>query len=241
MLRVVLLLPFFSLFLSCGKTDFDFVNKGVPGDNIADLHKRVQQDVLAFSPDWVIIMIGTNDCLNSKKFIAAEQFQQQLDHLIKRLQKNDLNIILVAPPTVDAAYLLERHDRKLYPVPPNDKLELYAQIIKQVATQHQLPFIDIFQQFKQLGVPQHNQDSLIQNEANSGVPDGVHPTAAGHKVIAQFIFDEISNNSSVPLEGKVICFGDSNTYGWNVEGAGSSEGQTWPAFLKAMLDGTAKN
>ena len=37
------------------------VNRGVSGDTVVDLKKRWKDDVLAFHPDWVTIMIGVND------------------------------------------------------------------------------------------------------------------------------------------------------------------------------------
>ncbi len=37
------------------------VTRGVSGDTVVDLKKRWKDDVLAFHPDWVTIMIGVND------------------------------------------------------------------------------------------------------------------------------------------------------------------------------------
>ncbi len=55
--------------VSC-KTGYEVLNKGVAGNNSKDLMVRVDNDVINEQPDLVIIMVGTNDMINSKKFLG---------------------------------------------------------------------------------------------------------------------------------------------------------------------------
>src|SRR5207249_1109497 len=41
--------------------DLSFINEGISGNTVQDLHGRWQSDVLAHRPDWVSVKIGIND------------------------------------------------------------------------------------------------------------------------------------------------------------------------------------
>ena len=60
--------------------------------------------------------------------------------------------------------------------------------------------------------------------------DGVHLTAAGDKVLAKTFFDLVAPQ----LKGTemIVCFGDSLTYGYQLPGAGTADGDTYPAMLR---------
>ena len=45
--------------------DTTVINAGVGGNTTRNLLKRVKKDVLAKKPDVVVMMVGTNDALNS--------------------------------------------------------------------------------------------------------------------------------------------------------------------------------
>ncbi|SDF93375.1 hypothetical protein SAMN05421827_102166 [Pedobacter terrae] len=54
------------------------------------------------------------------------------------------------------------------------------------------------------------QDSLIQNFANAGKTDGIHPTTNGYRFIARSVYEYLKANH---LDGSksIVCFGDSVT------------------------------
>lgn len=224
------------IFSSC-KDDSVVVNAGISGNNTKDLLNRVDKDLISLKPQVAAIMIGTNDMINSRKFLSYEEYTANLTSIIVKLQKENIKVILIAPPPVDTTYLFERHSRKLYVEEPNLKLDSIAKICAEIAKKFSLPFINIFQEFKNLHAPLHNKDAWIQNEKNSGFRDGVHPTAKGHQIIAEKVFECLEQNNWLSPKTKIVCFGDSNTYGYQVEGAGTSEGLTYPAQLKALILG----
>jgi len=50
------------------------INSGIKGNTTTDILGRLKKDVLDKKPDLVILMVGTNDMLNSKKMKVVTYF-----------------------------------------------------------------------------------------------------------------------------------------------------------------------
>ena len=211
------------------------MNKGIAGNTSSDLLERIESDVIAENPELVIIMVGTNDMLNSKKMITYEEYQSNLSDLVQKLKKSAMEVLLLSPPTVDTSYLFERHDKSLFVESPNQKLDSISRILEDISIRENVGFLDIHRSFSDLGLPQHNSDNYIQNEINSDRRDGVHPTGHGYSFISKQIFQYLEVEMMLQKDMKIICFGDSITRGSNVEGSGTSTGKTYPAYLSTMI------
>ena len=96
-----------------------------------------------------------------------------------------------------------------------------------------LTFVDIFGYFQELNIPNHNVDPFIRNEKNSHSKDGVHPTEIGYLLISNQIYKKITHK--IKKRTRLICLGDSITYGVHVQGEGTDTGDTYPAYLKQIL------
>lgn len=205
------------------------VNAGVGGNTTSDLLKRVDKDVLAKNPDLVIMMVGTNDMLNSKKMIDYNEYTSNLETLIKKIKSNGSELILMSPIPADSTYLFMRHDRDLFNEAPNQKIDKVGSIVKTLALENKVHFYDLNAEFKALNLPQHNQDMLIKNEKNSRRKDGVHPTALGYRFIAQNVYHFLKENQLLKANQKIICFGDSIT-------RGGGQGSNYPTYLSELID-----
>ncbi|MFB9057328.1 SGNH/GDSL hydrolase family protein [Mariniflexile ostreae] len=217
------------------KKELTLENMGVAGNTTLNLISRLEKEVLREKPDLVILMVGTNDMLNSKKFVSYETYRSNLDQIVKRIKENKAQILLMSPPTVDSIYLYMRHDKALFKDTPNVKLQKAGQIVEQVAQDNQVLFVDINAAFKANNLPAHNQDDYIRNEKNSNVKDGVHLKPLGYKFIADNVFNYLKDNGLLNTYKRIICFGDSLTKGSGASGAGTISGENYPSFLYTML------
>jgi lysophospholipase L1-like esterase len=68
-----------------------------------------------------------------------------------------------------------------------------------------------------------------------GIEDGLHPTRDGYRLIAQEVYRYLKQHQLLKKNRRIICFGDSITYGAFMDGKGTAEGDTYPAFLKNLL------
>ena len=206
------------------------LNSGESGNTTKDLLNRIEEEVLGFRPDIVILMVGTNDMLNSSKMLSYETYHDNLKQIISKL--GNTKMVLVSPPTVDDIYLYERHERSFYAQKPNLKLDSISRIMEALSqSDPNIGFVDIHRVFKEMKLPRHNQDRYIQNEFNSKKRDGVHPTPKGQRLIAKSIFRFLKEGNWLKKNSVIVCFGDSITFGKNVIGEGTSSGKTYPAYL----------
>lgn len=213
--------------------DHYILNKGIPNNNVSNLLRRVKRSVLKHHPSLVIIMIGTNDMVNPPKRLSYATYNEKLNTLVKRIQINGADVLLLSLPYVDTVDLFSRHPRKKYTLPPNERIDSANVIIRETAVKQHCKFLDINSIFQSHHSTDGTGSSLIRNEENSGVRDGVHPTPMGYKVMAESIAHFLKDKGVSYL--KTICFGDSITFGAYVKGEGSTRGETYPAVLKRLL------
>lgn len=214
--------------ITTSKENKKVINAGVGGNNTNDLLKRIDKDVLENKPDLVVLMVGTNDMLNSKKMIDYKVYQNNLDEIIQKIKASGSKLLLMNPIPADSEYLFMRHDKSLFIEAPNIKLDKAGGIVKDLAKQHEVLFYDLNAEFRALNLPQHNQDVFIKNEKNSGKTDGVHPTAFGYQFIAKNVFQFLEENDLIKPNKKIICFGDSIT-------RGDAHGKNYPSYLNALI------
>ncbi|MGJ8738463.1 SGNH/GDSL hydrolase family protein [Zobellia laminariae] len=212
------------------------INAGISGNTTVDLLERLETDVLNHEPDFVILMVGTNDMLNSKKLVSYASYEKNLGEIVKKIKQAGAQILMMSPPPVDSVYLYQRHDKTLFKNTPNEKLKFARNIVKKVANESESEYLDLNQVFSKMNLPEHNKDLFFRNERNSGVKDGVHPTALGYRFIAETVFDFLKTNNLIHSNQKIVCFGDSITYGSGVENGGTVVGGNYPAVLTSLIN-----
>jgi len=235
MIQKCLFLLLALVFSNVVNAQYHVLNKGVAGNNSSDLLRRFDRDVISEKPNLVILMVGTNDMLNSQKLVSYGQFEENIRTIVNRLKEHNIDIVIMSPPQVDTGYVLKRHNRNLYQVDLNTKIDSAGRIINRVAKDFELHFIDLNALFKAYDSPNRAVSSLILNQANSGKEDGIHPTKVGYKLVSKTIYDYLSENKLLN-NTKIICFGDSITYGSYMDGAGTSEGDTYLVVLKRLIN-----
>ena len=215
-------------------TSAQVINAGVGGNTTSDLLKRLDQDVMVHQPELVILMVGTNDMLNSKKLIPYTVYQRNIEEIIRRIKEGGADILIMSSPPVDSAYLFQRHDRKLYAEAPNEKMNRARGIVESIAAKYSLYYLDLYEQFSELGLPRHNEDLFIKNIKNSGRADGVHPTALGYYFISTHVHQLLKDEGLT--DKKIICFGDSITFGGGPSKNKDSIRMNYPSYLMQLLN-----
>jgi lysophospholipase L1-like esterase len=214
--------------------EIQVVNAGKGGNSSQDMLKRIDKDVISHRPDVVVLMVGANDMLWDRKFLSFDDYEDNIEQIIVKLKAVKSDIILLSSPPCVESLLFSRHSKDDFKgTSPNKKLIKAREIVKRIALENELPFVDINRIFDSIGNIGKSKECLLRNEANCGSADGVHATVEGYKIIATAVYQSMMDNDVTGA--RVVCFGDSITYGASMEGAGTATGQTYPAFLAKLL------
>lgn len=133
---------------------------------------RWQIDVLDLNPAYVSISIGINDVWRQidhpwKRLVLPDEFKDIYIGLINQVKaQTDARLILMEPTILE-----EEPDSK-----GNRKLQLYSEIVRQLAEQFDSVFVPTHQEFtRYLKTPNHQVLTT----------DGVHMNTAGSMLMAQ--------------------------------------------------------
>ena len=148
-----------------------FLNRGIGGNRVAHLRERWQEDCIALAPDWVSIMIGINDTwhgMGSGGGTPIEEWAADYHHILTRVREElDARLILMEP--------------FLVPHPP-DRAEWRPDLDPRIRVTRELA-----REFDALLVPLDGEfaQACARRGPASWAGDGVHPTPAGHALIAR--------------------------------------------------------
>ncbi|TDN70422.1 GDSL-type esterase/lipase family protein [Paraburkholderia sp. BL10I2N1] len=141
---------------------YQFVrNAGIPGNTTAQMLARVQSDVIAYAPDVVLFMGGTNDITSGMTGAAMASMMNNIEKIILRLLNANIMPVLVTPPVRNAA------------APESRQVQLFYYLL---ADYYHLPLIDTYRV---------TVDPATGNYLTGYSPDGTHPGPAGIQAIAQ--------------------------------------------------------
>lgn len=216
------------------KMVYDVHNAGLSGNNSRDLLAKMDQEVLARHPKLVVLMVGSNDMLNSGNSTPLEEYRRNLEAIAEKCKRANASLLLMTIPPCHPPYLIARHKKEYFAErAPELRVNDALGVIRLVASRHALPVVEVNRIFERVGNVGTEKESVLRNEINCGDPDGVHPTPEGYRLIAVAVFQAIVDHQ-LPRD-QIVCYGDSITHGVHVEGAGTVHGQTYPALLAAML------
>lgn len=155
------------------KHKITFINRGISGDKIRDLSLRWDRDCINVKPDILSILIGVNDTL----LTSAELFEEEYRMLLTRTTRVlDLKIVLCEP-------FLLLGDHNTYRDDLNPKIKIVHKLSEEFRTLL-LPLDKIFRESCSLHPPEY------------WAPDGVHPTPAGHALIAKSWIEYVEESLS---------------------------------------------
>lgn len=148
-----------------------FINRGVSGNRVRDLKARWRQDCLDLKPDWVSILIGINDCwrrYDSNDPTSVEAFEADYRYILDQVKEELGAKIIILEPFV----LPTPEDRMQW----REDLDPKIQAVRKLAREYGALLIPLDGIMAQ---------ACTRREPAFWAADGVHPTPAGHALIAQ--------------------------------------------------------
>lgn len=168
--------------LGCDRPgEFECLNRGISGNRIVDLYQRIKVDFINLKPDIISILIGINGVwheINYNNGVSAQKYEMVYDLLLTELEEAlpGVKIVIMEP------FMLEGEATMDCPEIPG-RLEYYkretplrAAAAKRLAEKHNCAFVPLQAAF---------DEACKKAPATFWIRDGVHPTCAGHQLIAR--------------------------------------------------------
>lgn len=149
------------------------VNMGIDGNTSRDLLARWETDVNGQQPDLVAVLIGINDVwrqfdspFQPESHVLPEEYGANLRWIAGQQTRHPYRLIFLSP------FFLEPNPRE----PMRERMDEYGGIMRAVAKENNIPFVDLQQAFTGL---------LRSFYPGYLTWDRVHPNEAGQLVIAR--------------------------------------------------------
>lgn len=156
---------------ACPQKKIRFLNRGISGNRVPDLLGRFDLDFVALKPDWVSILIGINDtwrAFDSGDPTGTDVYEKGYRELLEKLvAATGARLILCEP------FLLPvRPDQASWRPDLDPKIQAVRRLAREFSALY-VPFDGIFAQ------------AATQREPAFWAGDGVHPSNAGHALMAR--------------------------------------------------------
>ena len=154
--------------------NYEFINRGISGNRVADLYGRWNEDTLKYKPDVLSVLVGINDCGSTIHYGTGSEperyekiYQLMLDEM--KEVNPEVKFVLMEPFILPVAECKENYELWNATIQP---LQEKAKILAERNGAVFVPLQDKFHELCKVREPEY------------WVWDGIHPTVAGHQVIA---------------------------------------------------------
>lgn len=152
--------------------DWQVFNRGISGHRVVDLYARWKIDALNLRPDILSILIGVNDTWHEKhncNGVEVPRYEMIYRMMLEWTKKElpEVKFVLIEPfvllsEVVEESWL--------------DEIKARRAVVKKLAEEFDAVFIPAQSLF---------DEALKQAPSTYWLRDGVHPTSAGHQLLAE--------------------------------------------------------
>ena len=148
-----------------------FLNRGVGGNRVYDMEARWTEDCIQLRPDWVSILIGINDTwrrYDSNQLSPITDFEASYRRILERTKNEARAQLILLEPFV----LPTPPDRIAWREDVDPRIDVVRRLAREYGALY-VPYDGLF------------AAASTQREPAFWAEDGVHPTQAGHALMAQ--------------------------------------------------------
>lgn len=152
--------------------DWKLVHAGISGNTIVDILARLERDVMKHKPDLIVLAVGINDSrhhpsMGGEKEVPLTDYAAGLERFAAATDGRRVVIVGLTP--IDESRTSPIEEDLVYT--QQASLE-YDATLREFAEKYGFPYVAITTLFDERGGAKH-----LTN-------DGLHPTPAGHQIIA---------------------------------------------------------
>jgi len=155
---------------------YQFYNRGISGNKVNDLEKRWQAETLDLNPDVLSILVGVNDSssvvFKREPVISVEKYEEIYTSLLEQTKAAFPTILFVLcePFILKGGRVTENWEAY-----HSDIVQRQA-VVRKLATKYDAVYVGFQEVFDK---------ACDKAPADCWIWDGVHPTVAGHELMAR--------------------------------------------------------
>lgn len=161
---------------------YETIGSGISGNKVYDLYLRIEEDVLAKSPDIVVIYIGVNDVWHKTSAGTGtdyDKFGKFYQAIVRKLTDAHIKVIICTP-----AVIGEKFDNTNM---QDGDMNLYSNWIRSFASINHLPLVDL----RKLFIDYNSKHNTGNADRGILTADRVHLNAAGNELVAEEMWKAI--------------------------------------------------
>lgn len=164
-----------------------FHNAGVSGDKAADALARFDEDVAAFNPKYVSVVLGMNDG-TYKGFDPAvfEIYEKGMVEVTEKIEGTGAVPILMTPTMFDHHQFAIRKSDPNYPFGSSERspyynavLAFYGAWVREQAVERRVPFVNLWAPLNDLTMEMRQKEPDF-----TFITDAIHPVPGGQLIMA---------------------------------------------------------
>ena len=155
---------------------YQFYNRGISGNKVTDLEQRWQAETLDLKPDILSILVGVNDSnsivFNRQPSVSVEEYEEVYDALLEKTRSvfPEIIFVLCEPFVLKVGRMIENWE-----VSYSD-MSKRQEIVRKLSRKYDAVFVGFQEVFDKACEKVH---------CDYWIWDGVHPTVAGHELMAR--------------------------------------------------------
>ena len=159
---------------------YEFLNRGISGDDLVRLEARWTEDVIKINPDVLSVLIGTNDVHyyleNKDSDFDFAGWEQRYRNLLDQARSSNpkIRFVLGTPFVAKVGKIGTDEDYALR----DSLIHQLSGIVATIAKDYDAVLL----RYDELFAAQKNEHPLVSMK--QWIWDGIHPTAAGHRLMA---------------------------------------------------------
>jgi len=200
--------------------NLEFQNAGIAGDRVGDVMARYPDDAFAQAADLVVVLLGMNDGgFRRYRDQIGDTFRNDLSELLDAIAGNQSQALVVSPTVYDVHAewrdQLRDGEETGYDDPKllgyDAVMERFCEMSRKLAADRSLPFADVRSPLLEV-----MKKERVDDASSSLIPDSLHPSPAGHAIMAVTILREAFEDFPLVSDVRIELNDDDSAAPWAV-------------------------
>jgi lysophospholipase L1-like esterase len=158
-----------------------YINRGVDGQSTPEMLVRFRQDVIELHPKVLVVLAGTNDIAGVTGPARNEEIEANYASIAELARAHEIRVVFAS---LLPAYNYTPESKESFALRPRERLLALNAWLKDYCAKNQLVYLDYASALT-------DDRGMLRRDLSD---DGLHPNAAGYKIMAPLAEKAIANS-----------------------------------------------